>query len=373
MLVEDSAAQSSTSADATARTMEQLIQRLEEAETRLSALEWDESKGLGADAKEESKADKSKSSSDDKEEKPEKPKEKAWYEKLRWRGYTQVRINDVAHLEDGSAPAQYVGDSSVGDNQGFLIRRARLILQGDVSDHVGVYLQPDFAVAPPGSPDANQFVQVRDWYADIYIDKTKVNRLRVGQSKIPFGWENLQSSSQRLPLDRADSLNSAARNERDLGVFYYWTPEPAQKFFDEVNEQGLKGSNNYGVFGIGFYNGQGGSFREQNDNLHFISRLTIPMTLGSGQHMEMAVQGYTGRYVVLSSAISPLGVGAAVRPTGTLETGDESGIRDERIAGTFVYYPQPGAFKQNGTSAVDQDLTTRRQPSSNETCMAAMP
>ncbi len=50
----------------------------------------------------------------------------------------------------------------------------------------------------------------------------------------------MQSSSQRLPLDRADALNSAARNERDLGVFYYWTPESAQDFFDEVNEQGLR-------------------------------------------------------------------------------------------------------------------------------------
>ncbi len=155
----------------------------------------------------------------------------------------------------------------------------------------------------------------------------------------------MQSSSQRIPLDRADALNSAARNERDLGVFYYWTPESAQNFFEEVNEQGLKGSNNYGVLGLGFYNGQGGSFREQNDNLHFISRLAVPMTLSNGQHMEMAIQGYTGKYVVLSSAISPRGFGAAQRPQGTLETGDDDGIRDERIAATFVYYPQPWGFQ----------------------------
>ncbi len=309
MIAEEKAATSNQDPALTAKTMEELIQRLQDAETRLSALEFETTAPKDSGDADKSPA-KPSEAKEEKKEKPEKPKEKSWYEKIRIRGYTQVRINDTADLEPGSAPAQYVGDSSVGANQGFLIRRARLILQGDVSDHVGIYLQPDFAVTPPGSTDANHFVQVRDWYADIYIDKTKVNRIRVGQSKIPFGWENMQSSSQRLPLDRADALNSAARNERDLGVFYYWTPESAQNFFDEVNEQGLKGSNNYGVFGLGFYNGQGGSFREQNDNLHFISRLTVPMTLSNGQNMEMAIQGYTGKYVVLSSAISPLGIGA---------------------------------------------------------------
>lgn len=34
------------------------------------------------------------------------------------------------------------------------------------------------------------------------------------------GFENLQSSQNRLPLDRNDGLNSAVSNERDLGVFF---------------------------------------------------------------------------------------------------------------------------------------------------------
>jgi phosphate-selective porin len=45
--------------------------------------------------------------------------------------------------------------------------------------------------------------------------------LRVGQSKVPFGFENLQSSQNRLTLDRNDALNSAVANERDLGAFFY--------------------------------------------------------------------------------------------------------------------------------------------------------
>lgn len=244
-------------------------------------------------------------------------------------------------LSEEGAPAQHVGDRSVGDNQSFLIRRARVILFGDVSDHLYVYLQPDFAVTTPGSTDNTHFAQIRDWYGDVYLTEDKVHRVRVGQSKIPYGWENLQSSSNRLALDRSDSLNSAARNERDLGAFYYWTPEPAQAFFKEVIDNGLKGSGNYGVFGFGCYNGQGGSLQEQNDNVHIIARLTLPMRLANDQLFEASLQGYRGHYTVLSSPIQPLGVGPSSRPLGTLETGNRAGLLDERMAVTAVWYPKP--------------------------------
>lgn len=335
----------SAGAEPTTESMELLMQRLNEAEARLQALEWDRSQVFSVDEKMVDSDNGAKPSSPEPPKETEKKKDKGWYEKINLRGYTQIRINDVLDTEDGSAPANYMGDSSVGDNQGFIIRRARLVLSGDVSDYASIYLQPDFATNVPGSSDGNQFTQIRDWYADLYFDKTRINRVRVGQSKVPFGWENLQSSSNRLPLDRADPINTAVKNERDLGVFYYWTPEYAQDFYKDVMDKGLKGSGNYGVFGLGFYNGQGGSFREQNDNLHFVTRYNQPITFANGQRMELGIQGYTGRYTVLSSAISPLGVGPTARPQGTLETGDRSGIRDQRVAGTFVYYPQPIGFQ----------------------------
>ena len=268
-------------------------------------------------------------------------KTKKWYDRLSVRGYAQFRYNFTVHEANDSAPAQHAGDRSVGTDQNFLIRRARVIISGDVSDHMYVYLQPDFASSVPGSPDANHFAQIRDWYGDLYIDEDKIYRIRIGQSKIPFGWENLQSSSNRLALDRSDSLNSAVRNERDLGLFFYYTPEDAQDLFKEVLDEGLKGSGNYGVFGLGVYNGQGGSLSEQNENLHVVSRLAYPYKMWDGQIVEFGIQGYTGKYTVLSSPILPLGIGPAARPLDTLETGNRGGIRDERIAGTFIWYPQP--------------------------------
>ncbi len=275
-------------------------------------------------------------------------KDKKWFEKYSIRGYAQFRISDVTR-DDGLGDPQLPGDSSVGDRQGFLIRRARLILSGDISEHVSLYFQPDFAASVPGSVDQNQYTQIRDLYADVHIDKEKEFRFRVGQSKVPYGWENLQSSSNRLPLDRNDALNSAVRNERDLGLMFYWTPKEVQDIFKFINDNGLKGSGNYGLFGVGLYNGQGGSLREQNDNLHAVARFALPFYVNDSQLAEVGIQGYTGRYTVPSASISPLGVGPLIRPVGTLENGGAAGLEDERVAWTFVYYPQPLGFQSEWT------------------------
>jgi len=317
--------------------LEEMMFQLQATETRLQVLERDQRRlweaQLGASVPRG----------------PDAPLEKRWYEKYSIRGYAQFRINETLGLRSGSAPAHHAGDGSVGDGENFFIRRARLIFFGDINEYVYLYFQPDFASTPPGSPDGNHFGQIRDLYADIHLDTSKEYRFRVGQSKVPYGWENMQSSQNRLPLDRNDALNSAVKNERDLGVFFYWTPEWTQDIFRYVLEENLKGSGNYGLLGIGFYNGQGGSLREQNDNVHLVTRVQVPMVMANGQIIEMGFQAYTGKYVVLSSPISPLGVGAPERPLGTLETGNQSGTLDERIAATFVYYPQPWGFQTEWT------------------------
>lgn len=276
--------------------------------------------------------------------KPEAPKKKSWYDKLSIRGYAQVRLNEEVRREDGSAPLQYVGDRSVADNQSFLLRRARVIISGDVHERVYVYLQPDFASTPDGSTGSNHFAQVRDFYADFYFDDLKEYRVRVGQSKVPYGWENLQSSSNRLPLDRGDALNSSVQNERDLGVFFYYTPTWAQDLFKEVLESGLKGSGNYGLFAFGAHNGQGGSFAEANDDMHLVTRLAVPYKFCNGQIMELGVGAYQGEYVVGTSSIRRLGGGTVAAPATSPD-----GFNDERVFGTFVWYPQPIGFQTEWT------------------------
>ncbi|HVL15531.1 MAG TPA: porin, partial [Gemmata sp.] len=275
---------------------------------------------------------------------PQGEKGKHWYEKLSLRGYTQFRFaRTVAQSQFGADPS-LLGDRSINGNaENFSIRRARFILFGDVSDHLGIYVQPDFAVTPPGSTSNTFFGQLRDLYADVYVDTTKIHRFRVGLSKVPYGWENMQSSQNRLPLDRTDPINTGVSpNERDLGVFYYWTPVEKQQLLRDLVDGGLKGSGNYGIFGFGAYNGQGGSQLEQNLNLHLVARVTYPFQLPNGQVVEGSLQGYTGEIVVPGADIRPLGAGDAITPEGT---GGRKGFRDQRLAATFVWYPQPFGFQ----------------------------
>src|SRR5688572_5872188 len=71
---------------------------------------------------------------------PKEEKKSPWYEKLSWRGYTQLRYNRLLETNP-KLKSEY--DRSIGDNGGFIIRRARLVLSGQVHERVYVYIQPD--------------------------------------------------------------------------------------------------------------------------------------------------------------------------------------------------------------------------------------
>ena len=263
--------------------------------------------------------------------------EREWYEKINIRGYTQMRYNSTLWYDEDQADPFSPHDKSVGPNNNFYLRRVRLIFSGDISDRLYIYIQPDFASSLPGvnDPGAINYGGLRDCYGDCYITTDKVHRLRVGQSKVPYGWDNMQSSSNRLPLDRCDFLNDT-KSERNLGVFYYWTPDYAQDLYKEVLEEGLKGSGNYGVLGLGWYNGQGNSTLDQNNNFHFVLRLNSPYKFDNGQIIEAGVQAYTGNYVPTLADIK-IG-GSTVKP---VVVSPSNGVLDQRIAATWVYYPQP--------------------------------
>jgi hypothetical protein len=275
----------------------------------------------------------------------QKKKEKKFNtNKVNVRGYLQVRNTTML---GGDEAINLFSDRSVGDDRSpggdknFLIRRARLVFSGDIGERASIYIQPDFASSPSGaSSNGNNFAQLRDAYGDLYLTKDRVHRVRVGQSKVPYGFENLQSSQNRLALDRADSFNSAVKDERDLGAFYYYTPVATQELFDDIMKQGLKHSGNYGMFALGAYNGQGANAREVNDNYHVVSRFTYPWKTESGQIYEMGIQGYHGRYTPVTIEGYRKTAGA---PTVTPDIDPEgrNGFKDERVGVSFMMYPQP--------------------------------
>lgn len=246
-----------------------------------------------------------------------------WYDKIQLRGYAQVRYNGLLQTNEDLECEQC--DKSWGGDNDFFIRRMRLIFYGQLSPRVYFYVQPDFASS--SSTTALHFGQLRDAYFDVGIDKKSQFRFRIGQSKVPYGFENMQSSQNRLPLDRADALNAAVSNERDLGVFFYWAPASKRKLFSSLVSSGLKGSGDYGVFGVGIYNGQTANRPELNANKHIVTRVSYPFEIKK-QIVEAGIQAYTGKVTLVSTSS---GVNYAT----------DKLYDDKRVAGTVVLYPKP--------------------------------
>jgi len=284
----------------------------------------------------------------------------SWTDSFQMRGYLQNRYTAMVGGDEG---INLWSDRSVGDDQSlgdadknFLIRRARLVFLGDVGDRLSFYIQPDLASS---AGTTGNIMQMRDAYGDVYLGEGRVHRFRVGQSKVPYGWENMQSSSNRLALDRVDALNSAVRDERDLGIFYYYTPREVQSLFSEINAQGLKHSGNYGMFGFGFYNGQGANRGDRNDNQHVVARVSYPWKFASGQIFEAGIQAYSGHYVPTVGAYRAAN-GSSMTPVIPGEF--RNGHKDERVGLSAIWYPQPFGLQAewNWGTTPALDLATNR-------------
>lgn len=256
-----------------------------------------------------------------------------WYDRISLKGYVQIRYNGLLSTNDKVSCEQC--DKSWGTtstdpdakaNNGLFIRRARLVFSGQVHPNVFFYFQPDFASSPVSG--IQNFVQIRDMYFDVSFDPKREYRVRVGQSKIPYGFENMQSSSQRLALDRNDAMNSAILNERDLGVIFYWAPSEIRERFAMLVKDGYKGSGDYGVFAFGVYNGQLANKLDGNRDLNVVSRITYPFVIGN-QIIEPGIQAYTGKWAFSNEISSGVSVN------------NPQYVKDQRVGATFVLYPKP--------------------------------
>ena len=310
-------------------TIDQWVQLKAEEEKR-QAKEFEESRGVG-----------------------DVPVRERWYEKISIRGYTQLRYT---HTLNNDLLRSNQGDRSIAGNNEFFLRRARVIFSGQPHDRVFVYIQPEFASLISGT---EQVVALRDAYADLFLTENKEWRIRAGLAKVPYGFENIQSSQNRLGLDRNDALNSGVPNERDLGLFLYYAPTAVRELFRRLVDSGLKGSGDYGMLGIGVYNGQGVNVREQNKSKHVVFHSSVPFELPwrNGQVIEVGMDAYTGQVNVAATpvvaAVSP------VQPAVSPILHNNGNYQDERVAWHFVMYPQP--FGLQG------EYTVGRGPELNQT------
>lgn len=246
-----------------------------------------------------------------------------WYEKISFGGYMQVRYNKL--LETNSLlKCEQCDENWGGIGGGLSLRRLRFKFYGQISPRMYIYIQPDFAKSVG---ESIHVARVKDAYFDLGLDNDNEFRLRIGQSKVPFGYENMQSSSKRLPLDRNDAMNSGVKDERDLGVFFYWASKDKRNLMKELKKAGLKHSGDFGVFAFGIYNGQTANHADRNDKFHLVSRFSYPIKVGS-QIIEPGIQAYTGKFVLLE--VSP-----------EMNKKADMEYLDQRAALSFVLYPQP--------------------------------
>jgi phosphate-selective porin OprO/OprP len=99
----------------------------------------------------------------------------------------------------------YIGDKQQPQNDTFLIRTARPIIEGSLGKLVAFRLTPEFA---------GDSATIVDAYADLRFDKAYT--VRVGKFTSPVGLERLQSSSALADTERA--LPSELAPNRDIGV-----------------------------------------------------------------------------------------------------------------------------------------------------------
>ena len=282
------------------------------------------------------------------------PVRERWYEKISIRGYSQFRYT---HSLNNELLRSNQGDRSIAGNNEFFLRRARVIISGQPHERVFVYVQPEFAGLVGGT---EQVAALRDFYADLFLTENKEWRIRAGLSKVPYGFENIQSSQNRLGLDRNDALNSAVPNERDLGLFLYYAPTAVRERFRRLVDSGLKGSGDYGMLGIGVFNGQGPNARERNKDKHVVFHSTYPFEFPNGQIVEVGMDAYRGQFNVGTTPVVPTNVnqanGAAFNPRVT----NGGNYLDERVAWHLTMYPQPFGFQAEYTIGRGPELNADR-------------
>ncbi|HJU06492.1 MAG TPA: porin [Nitrospiraceae bacterium] len=261
-----------------------------------------------------------------------------WYERLRHYGYGMFRYNQLGN-PNGQVRTYHdasVGDVANGAQPGFFYRRIRWVVTGQVSDRVGIFIQPDLASNISGN---THVLTMRDAWGEYYFDKNKEFRFRVGLQRVPVSWDNWQASRQRIAIDRADATNSGAQSERDMGISFQWTPKFAQHRWKQMIDY-LYGAGDWGMINVTVYNGQGLNAPEINKDKHVGIRLAYPFELPGGRLFEIGMNAYRGQF-----SVSPGTPATGTTLFSRFDGGHQSGkYLDERL-NFFIYYPpQPWGF-----------------------------
>ena len=179
----------------------------------------------------------------------------------------KVEAEQKKHKVDGYAQFRYEDDDGT-DNQQFLMRRTRVNLRGPASERVSYRVEFQLDAKVSGSA-AGSKVQLRTAYADYAMNK---GTLRIGQAKIPWGYELLASVPNLWTAERSLFMDRLFPNQRDIGVQWSYRSSPSAPQFD-----------------VGIFNGTGINASDNNDRKNVMARVDVPV-----RHGTVALSSYVG-------------------------------------------------------------------------------
>ena len=232
----------------------------------------------------------------------------------------KVEKEQQKHKLDGYVQFRYEDDSAPSGKEQFLVRRTRLNVRGPVSEKMSYRVEFQLDAKESGKGRGSK-VQLRTAYADY---KLSSGRLRVGQAKIPWGYELLESVPKLWTAERALFMDRLFPNQRDIGVQGSFRRSAAAPQLD-----------------VGIFNGSGINVNDNNSRKNVMARVDFPLPNGS-----LALSGYVGEDGEGAAATDQDRYGASARfewPRGTefmgeLVTGKDRGYD---VRGWYAQLGQP--------------------------------
>lgn len=180
----------------------------------------------------------------------------------------KVEAEQKKHRLDGYVQFRHEDDNAPSGKQQFLVRRARVNLRGPASERVSYRLELQLDAKESGKGTGSK-VQLRTGYVDYTLNS---GRLRIGQAKLPWGYELLESVPDLWTGERALFMDRLFPDQRDIGVQWSYRRSPASPQFD-----------------VGVFNGTGINASDNNDRKNVMARVDFPLSNGT-----LALSGYLG-------------------------------------------------------------------------------
>jgi hypothetical protein len=206
----------------------------------------------------------------------------------------KVEAEQRRHKLDGYVQFQYRDDNAPDGKQEFLVRRTRVNVRGPVAERTSYRVEFQLDAKESGKGRGSK-VQMRTAYADYELNS---GTLRIGQAKVPWGYELGVSSAALWTSERALFMDRLFPNQRDIGVQWSHRKSATAPQFD-----------------VGIFNGTGINASDNNDRKNLMARVDMPVKNGS-----VALSGYVGETGEGVSATDQNRYGASARfkwPCGT--------------------------------------------------------